>query len=557
MAPRRHQYFLFDLVLWVTLLGLLFGFARWFWRTAQHEDLSIGSFVFFPIGFGVWFTVWAMVRAKRTGPTCEACGRRFIAPAGQPSPTMCPRCRAASGGPEQRRRDQTVGWLFFLCLSAILGTIIGQLVWNSMGSRFGGPAWIVVPILALGAIVGVIATLLIVVVFVTLIRNRLLLVERHALAFARKCAGEDGLVERSGPMTIWSCDRTVSAPILTEQLTIVRQRFEGLVNQPIEALPPLRVFVFDKRRAYLTYHRNVFDETVPLDGVYLSRPACMITLSTEVTPYRLHDLAKTARVLFVFYLLDMHKGFLPAVWLQSGISGALGNDPGSDCLRHVNRRMKVSLSKGTALDAAELFSTSPRALFRRTRGSADFANFERLCRFTGQSWSVVEYLIGADAPADRLSRFRAFLSDLPKRESQQERVFVRHFGYGFRALLDGWRAWVQQLELGSDRPPPSPIREAVLERLIPRIRDGGKPAQDRVQAIRELGLLGYALGADSLIETLRNGDDRIVEEAAWALESISGFAWGTDPDRWALWWAGLDPMISGAAQPAEPPAPMH
>ena len=115
----------------------------------------------------------------------------------------------------------------------------------------------------------------------------------------------------------------------------------------------------------------------------------------------------------------------------------------------------------------------------------------------GQCWSVVEYLAGSQASPDRLGRFRSFLSEL-KATGSQEAVFARHFGNGFDVLLQEWRSWVQQQGLGTDSIPPPEIRTAIVEKLLPVIRDRSKKAEDRIQAMRAMGGAGYVFGADAL-----------------------------------------------------------
>ena len=223
-----------------------------------------------------------------------------------------------------------------------------------------------------------------------------------------------------------------------------------------------------------------------------------------------------------------------------GLCGALAYDPGGEARRQLNRKMKVSLANETALTTGELFQQiSNRTLLKQLCAQGDHASFARLAQFRGQCWSVVEYLAGSGASPDRLGRFRSFLSEL-KATGSQEAVFARHFGNGFDVLLQEWRSWVQQQGLGTDSIPPPEIRTAILEKLLPVIRDRSKKAQDRIQAMRALGGAGYVLGADALIDVLREGDDRLRPTAAWALESISGLNWGNDPDRWDEWWSGRE-----------------
>jgi hypothetical protein len=54
-----------------------------------------------------------------------------------------------------------------------------------------------------------------------------------------------------------------------------------------------------------------------------------------------------------------------------------------------------------------------------------------------------------------------------------------------------------------------------------------------------MGQAGFVVGADALIGLLRNGKEIPKAELVWALESISGLAFGDDAATWADWWDGV------------------
>jgi hypothetical protein len=550
MARSSSPHRLFDLVMLVILAGLAFGFARCLWQIPQQHDSLPPSVIMIGIGFGIWFAVWRGARTKRTGPVCAECGRRFD-PHGQlVNSNLCARCRQASLPRAQSGREQRVTWLGIVFGLTILMAVFGVPFWNPLVARFGGFSWALYPLLALGATLGLLVAIFLVLLTVNVVRNWRMRFEKPTLALARKSAGDEGTIARTGPVTIWWSGPTDPVPMVTEQMEIVRQRFERLVDEPVEA-PPLRVLVFDKRRAFVAYHRNTVADRSLFDCLYAGRPVYSLSLSTEPARLRLADPSKSMRTGLVLYLLESFKGYHPAYWLQSGISSHLSTDQGADAREHLKRRMKVSLANGAALRAAELTSKLTPLRTREQLGSlVDHSSFARVMQRRGQSWSVIEYLAGAEAPAERLGRFRSFLSDLSRATSQEE-TFARHFGHGFDTLVEEWQAWVKQKALGSDAVPPSDIRTAIMEMLVPAIRDRSKKAQDRIQAMRSMGATGYALGADTLIDGLREGDDRFTETATWALESISGLAYGSDPARWSEWWASRDPKVISEFEFAE------
>ena len=80
-------------------------------------------------------------------------------------------------------------------------------------------------------------------------------------------------------------------------------------------------------------------------------------------------------------------------------------------------------------------------------------------------------------------------------------------------------------------------------RLIPLVENCQANTDDRVLAIRNMGSTGYVLGANALIGILGSDDIIPREPVVWALEAISGVAYGDDQDRWAAWWNGLPAEI--------------
>jgi hypothetical protein len=186
-------------------------------------------------------------------------------------------------------------------------------------------------------------------------------------------------------------------------------------------------------------------------------------------------------------------------------------------------------------------------MIRLVRDWQDLANFKTYTQFAGQSWSVLEYLCGSEAPEDRRERFRSFLQELEPRVPA-EQVFERNFGYSLETLLGTWRRWVSDHGIGSHEPPPPHVRDDLSLGVIPVIQDPRANPLERVQAIRELGRAGYVLGADALIELLAADDQVPRDEVVWSLEAISGHAAGADSKRWEAWWDGLPELATSLDQ---------
>ncbi len=78
----------------------------------------------------------------------------------------------------------------------------------------------------------------------------------YTLDFARKCAGRPGTLERIGPVTIWSSDSADSVSLLNDEMGAARGLFDEFVCEPFDHDRPLRIFCFDKRSAFVAFHRR-------------------------------------------------------------------------------------------------------------------------------------------------------------------------------------------------------------------------------------------------------------------------------------------------------------
>ena len=107
--------------------------------------------------------------------------------------------------------------------------------------------------------------------------------------------------------------------------------------------------------------------------------------------------------------------------------------------------------------------------------------------------------------------------------------------------------------IGTYEPPPDRIRDAMLERVLPVIRDRQAKRGDRLVAIGEWASAGFVLGADALIGVLRDPGDLPKEQVVWRVCMVSGMAWGDEPDRWQAWWDDLPTEWEGPAEAAATP----
>jgi hypothetical protein len=377
-----------------------------------------------------------------------------------------------------------------------------------------------------------------------LIRMRVQLVllrnEARDLALARKSAGRDGGVIRHGPLSLWVSGPRDWGPLAIAQFDEARDRFAGLVGESFLPAQPFRALLFADRESFLQYARGA-QLLLPsgLDGFYLAGKPGKAVAGMPNPFKRLAQPDRFLRLLFGYYLLNAFKGFVVHQWLNVGVASLVARETGAGESARLNRKVLPAVQgHRQILSARDLFRRNPRiVLYRRLKRGAQ-AEFARLTGVLLLTQSLVDYLAGHDAPPERKESFRAFLKDL-KRRDDYDAVLRRHFGYGLDQLYNNWREWVLEKGIGDHEPPPAAIRQALMDHIIPLVADRRAMREDCLRAIRDMGLAGYTLGADTLIDLLRDRDREIVSTAGWALEMISGTAGGEDIDHWEAWWDSL------------------
>jgi hypothetical protein len=401
------------------------------------------------------------------------------------------------------------------------------------GIYSSGRFWITLLLVSPGAAAAFFGIVVAIAIIVVQARSLLSRSERYTLWAARNSADEEGMIQRVGPITLWWSGPDDPAPMLKEQMEIARGQFENLVAEPVDLGRPLRILCFSKRSSFVHYHRRSVPNLWNLDGLYVPSPVPTLTFLTDHPPYRWNDPPRIVRSLFNFHFLRTYKGFLPPFWLLHGIGISLSNWGRVDRLEILNRKVMLSLARQSVPDM-DLFRLGRRALFRLVRNWYDHDGFSTFSDLTARAWSMIEYLCGPEAPLERRERFRAFLKELRARRSQ-EATFQRHFGFGFEGLLKKWREWVMEHGLGGYAPPPPEIQRALMNAIIPTIKDRDARIMDRIQAIREIGRVGYVMGADALIDLLGTDDMLLIPEIVWSLRAVSGRRYDDDADRWQAW----------------------
>lgn len=560
MSRSRSNYRLIDLLMIVAFCGMVAAFLRSLWSLGRGgpSGTFLWNFLAYEAAFISWFSAWGMMRSARRLQPCPECGTRFdprqvkVNRKDRSAPVVCSACRRRSLTPARKRRETMGSVLIASCILVIIFAVISGL-WLKASRPPSQPWAVIVPLLT-GVVVtaGLFTLTVFVVVALNLIRSRRLRDEEHAFAWARKCAGTQGTVTRIEPLAIWCSGPTDPIPNLLHQHDISLSRLADRLGRPIESAPPLRILCFDRRSAFTAYHRQSLADLWNIDGLYAPGPYRTMTLTTEAPPYRLFERDRTIRTLFAFYGQEAVFGTLPPFWLQQGL--ALSSAADVDDQPRLNRKMLVALARGQELGPEECMLIPTRTLLKWLRKSEELPNFAKFQQASSQAWSLVEYLGGDSTTEERRQAFRAYLDD-PELHSKQvaEAVFSRHFGFGFGSLFDLWHEWVRAQGPGEFAPTPAEVRTSLEDRLLPLIRDPSARYMDRIQAIRDMGRAGYTLGADLLIEFLRDPKDTVPkEEIVWALEAISGHAWGNDSDRWLGWWeeigGGTESRLRGESE---------
>lgn len=452
-----------------------------------------------------------------------------------PSRVICFDCRLRTLSPAEAskalaRVRRRLIWSMFVFIIAVPAVAWGVLDMARSGGWFG-EAVLVVGAIGFVSIMWKHARLVIAA-------RRLggLMSEEGAITKARRFAGAEGMIVRKGSTVVWYSGSEDPTAILLEEFAKAGRRFESLLGHTAESGPPRLALAFHDpnahRRLIASLSAVVVEDTAH-QGFYMRKPWNILTLCTSAIP----DNAGHPRSFIGTVhncLLEQRYGMLPALWVQAGLSLFLGARDHPGGVVRLNRRMIVALSSGMSWPK-DLFSLSGLKWGRLFRRSKETRSSQKVDLFLEQSCSIVEYLVGEHAPESRRDAFRAFLKDKTSKVGSED-LFFRHFGFGYGTLLESWREWVIAQGIGPDLPPPPRVRDAILNRVLPVIRDPTAPRKTRIEALREWRREGYVLGADSLIDLLRDPGAIPKDEIVWALRMVSGRLLGDDPEAWQAWW---------------------
>jgi hypothetical protein len=526
----RPRFRLFDIMKFTALCALFLAIFHWI-----AGDLAIVAdwprSVLYPLAVSV-LCAWSVMRRRSKSLRCKTCGNKMFPSFSNPEGGTCPACSVRKLPPQARHR---VGVVALLVIAILMGMLPFVLLWPFAGALERAWGRFAYPAISIGLFVLLFALYFGFMVMRLLVGMWRLSNPSHALSVACASAQEEPTEHTVGPASVFCFGSDDLTALLGEAMEVVRARFAKRVGEPVESTRPLRYFVFGKRAAFEQFVKRSLLNAGDLDGLYIPWRTRTIAITTETPECRLGDLPRVVRTLVSYHFLDAYKNCPMPIWLQSGIAGLLACGGDTAELSRLNRKMQAAVSRGTNLNADELFHVRPSTVIRLVNGWQDHARFTRYVQLTRQAHSVVEYLCGDGAPEARRSCFRSFVQEV-RGGKLEETTFERCFGFGFAELLAQWRQWVIDQGPGIATPPPAQVRDALMERLIPTILDEDAPLMNRIQAIRDMGRAGYSFGADVLIDLLNSSDERLLEAATWALEMISGLALGSDESRWRDWY---------------------
>ena len=502
-----------------------------------RQTLWRSSSVRFPLvvaGFVVWLLVFNFRKARKLVRFCHTCGRPFSLTKAQDASVECDQCRQRARlktlTASQARREP---WKRRL---RGVGTIVGILAMLLLLRR--GLSWDLAWLLVIPALLPAWMGL---GRLMSYLKRRRTLNEGYDLRLAENCAAACGEVRPIGGLTVWSAAPSKLIDEIGPQSEICRQRLARVLGENVPPPDDARVLIFADHRGlarYLAELRYPWGSGPRFNGVYLFAPLKKMLIAERELFEQSADPLVRLRALVLYRLIEMCEPRLRQGWLANGLMSVLARDDGADELVRFARRTRAGLLAGRALAPAELLQPYTNRLIRRVRRHGDQALHTWNLQYNTQAWSLIEFLCGRGSTPERRTAFQRFWNDSSWRRNATDSL-VRHYAMSLDDLFHAWREWAERPPPGNHQPPPSHLAAWMLREPIATLANTTAVRRNRIVAIRHLGELGFALGADRLIDVLRGDDPILREEAVWALECISGEVRGAAPADWNAWWQSL------------------
>ncbi|MCO6458331.1 MAG: WD40 repeat domain-containing protein [Pirellulaceae bacterium] len=492
-----------QLALWDTATGRR---VQTIWQARPTLQMFL-----FGAGLAVWGLVWGrLARAwnppRRSVLETSVTEAAVVEPATTPADSNEPFAPASS--PRQAPRA-TPMWRSLLILLALM--LLPAYFITANWALTWGQRILLVWVIAAALVAVILAG---VVVFAVL---RSLLSRGYAAQLGRavQLSGRQGRTRQAGRFTAWFVGRSRLEPVLPNEIA----RAERMLN---ELLGP-----FDYRRPGLIVgldDHGLFERYVgrrlPLAGVYYGWRPKQLVLCERHAEEGLSEPWRVWRSLLAYHLLLERKQCWLPPWVQLVLNCYLmdGADD-SHLLRATHRRLQLHARRG-AFKPEELLGLSRKQLTRQVLQQNEAQAGRRTTELYDVARSLCAWLLGTEA-GPRREQFARFVNRWSKRAAT-EQLLRDEFGRDARELLAEWQEWMLRQPTDTSERPTWWLARQLVERTVPLIRDERADGRQRARAIRGLGATGYGEAAGVLVEIARQADSPLRDDAAWAVECLTG-----------------------------------
>ncbi len=367
-----------------------------------------------------------------------------------------------------------------------------------------------------------------------------------ALQRAQQAVGDVGRHLPLGHVDACFFGHSTLEPMFRQTWERLLAAYSELVGEPVTTKYPLLVLVFEEGRAYEAF----LNDRPSTAGVYRTVGGREIVICEQWSLDRSIEPEQLLGWLLADYLFDCQKHFRAPAGLAAMLGWLLTSDGDARLAFSIHRMLRAALDRNEpCLQDNPLVTSVPE--------SARHAIY-----WNCQAAALAQYLAGAKFTTRR-EQFTSFLRELSKREAL-EVVLERNYACSLSALTENWHCWEVMQPIEQYDPPPASLRRHVAEKVVPLVLDPTVSRDRRLEAIRHLGTGGDVTVGAVLIELLQAAEDiaaraadrepvagsefalpyradsaepqTLQAEASWALELLSGEAFGCEVQPWREWW---------------------